>query len=211
VGVDTASLRVGDVVRLRITGRNNDNEYVAADGVSWSTNAPANIATVTSDGILSAISATGGQTYTITGRYNNQNYTAPLRIRADGAFVVGRVRNSLGNGVPDTRVLFYNAAGNQVGSAYASPEGSFRAAVGTDAVRFAIDLEVADPVPGGRPNATAYHRQFGYGDNEYLGNEPTCRAPLPALTEGATVSLTADVVPTLRTSSPPPPPSGCLD
>jgi hypothetical protein len=90
-----------------------------------------------------------------------------------------------------------------VGSATTGVDGTFRAVVPTTAVRYTLNIDETDPT-------NLYYRQFGVGDSDYLMGEASCFAPLPTLSTGTQAAL-GQIFLTLKSSGPPPPPSGCLD
>jgi hypothetical protein len=210
-GVDTSNLAVGDVVSLRLLGTNAQGQTVTASSSNWTTNAPGSVATVTSNGTLTANGPTGGVSYTVSAQGPNGTVSSPLVIKAVQALAIGVVRNVNGTGVSGVKVKFYNDAGGLVGQATTGSDGVYRANLPTTATGFTIDIETADP--GSNP---IYYRQFDYtppGREDalsYLNGELNCRASIPALTLGATTQI-SPIVLAARASGPPPPPSGCLN
>ncbi|MEZ0327310.1 MAG: hypothetical protein ACAH95_15540 [Fimbriimonas sp.] len=117
--------------------------------------------------------------------------------------VYGTLRDSAGQSVGGATIKFYSAAGTYISQTTTRANGAFESELPTSARKFTIDL-------AGIPNSSNYFNQFGYGDDEYLANDPGCLAPLPAFSQGQASPFTTPVVITPRWLGPPPPPTGCL-
>jgi len=204
VGVGLTNLTVGQTVQLEFIGTDETNHQVERTGTGFSTTAPSNVATVTSDGVLSVVGASA-TTYSVQGHGPSGVLSRALAVTSANAFVTGRVRNTNGTGVANVRVSFYLANGTVRATASTGPDGTFRAAVPTNVTGFSIDIEQADSAD----DNSIYYREFSYGGKFYL-NQSDCPVAVPALTDGGTTALPSDVVLAARVTGPPPPPSGCL-
>jgi len=204
VGVGLTDLTVGQTVQLEFIGTNSSNHQVVRAGHNFTTTAPSSVVTLTSDGLLSVVGASGS-TFSVQGTGPAGTQTKDLAVTSASAFVTGKIRNINGTGVANVKVKFYLANGTQKATAVTGPDGTFRAAVPTNVAGFSVDIEQADPPTGNE----IYYREFAYGGKYYL-NQADCPVPVPALTDGATTALPSEVVLSDRSAGPPPPPSGCL-
>jgi len=204
VGVGLTDLTVGQTVQLKFVGTDSTNHQVTRTGTNFSTTAPSSVVTLTSDGLLSVVGASAS-TFTVQGKGPAGVQSRDLAVTSASAAVTGKVRNINGTGVANVKVKFYLANGTLKATAVTGPDGTFRAAVPSNVTGFTIDIEQADPPTGNE----IYFREFAYASKYYL-NESDCLVPVPALTDGSTVGLPAEVVLSDRASGPPPPPSGCL-
>jgi hypothetical protein len=202
--VDPENIQVGDVVALTLAGVGLNGEVVQASVSSWSTTAPGSVATL-SGSTLTATGPSGTSIYELRANALGRAHTAILRIKPVQALVFGRVRTTGGALVAGARVRFFNAGGSEVGRVRSNPDGTFRASVPTTAVTFHLDVDEIDP------SATVYFRQFAYGPKDYSIAIDTCRAPLPALTNGVSTALPNDILLYRQGPGvlPPPPPDGC--
>ena len=200
--IDLDNLQPGDQLQLRLWGRDpSTGNAVIVPSSGWSTNAPASVLTVSSSGLLSAISADAGS-YTVSS--DGGTYRASAKVKGVQARVVGRIVNDSGVGATRAQINFYNNAGTLVSSAFTGSNGSFGAAVPVSAKTFLVDMS---------ERVGAYYNQFGFGAHDY---NPSCtnRAPLPALTAGASTTLVSSgggsiEVMRIVSGSPPPPPPDC--
>jgi len=204
--LDPRSLLVGDQGQLEITGRDSNNNLVVVAASGWATNAPPNVATISSGGAITANGASTS-TYTISVKYGGLTYSASLAVAVAQSIVTGVVNNGT-NAVQFAAVDIFNASGTSVGTAYTARDGTFRASVPSTATQFTVDMAVADP------GNTIYFDVFAYGPASniavYLENK-ACLANLPALTAGGATPLASAVVLYPKsTGLPPPPPTGCL-
>jgi len=200
--LDPHDLIPGDVIQLDITGFNSKNVLVVLPVSGWRTNAPSSVATLGSGGLLTAVSASP-TTYTIEVTVAGTTYTSGLVVTAQHDLITGLVRNP-SDGIGSAIVDFYNAAGHQVGQAYTSRDGTFRASVPSTSTKFTIDMSAADP------GNYYYYPQFTYGNEEYL-EATTCLTPLPTTLSAINPTpLPNPIVPAERTLGPPDPPTGCV-
>jgi len=204
VGVGLTNLAPGQSVQLEFIGTDRTNHQVVRQGSNFTTTAPASVATLSSSGLLSVVSASA-TTYSVQGTGPSGSQTRDLSVTSSTAFVSGKIRNINGTGVANVKVNFYLANGSLKATAATGPDGTFLATVPTNVTGFSIDIEQADPASGNQ----IYYREFAYGAKYYL-NEADCPVAVPTLTAGSTTILPADVVLADRASGPPPPPSGCL-
>lgn len=206
--VDSQSLIAGDNVDLRLVGFDSSLVKHVISGASFSTLAPPSVLTIAGSR-LTAISGSGGTSYSVTGSTPSYSASAPALVAAGGSSIVtGLVRTVAGDPVYQTIVKFYDASNTLLASTKTVSNGTFRAGVPSTAKKFTIDLTVADPPASN--GTTRFVRQFGYGTLDYSANSIGCLAPLPALVVG-TNALPHDIVPPLvNSSSPPPPPTGCF-
>jgi hypothetical protein len=110
------------------------------------------------------------------------------------------VAQGTGAAVPGARVLFYNAAGVQIGMATTNNQGNFNALVPTSAARFHIDETSL---------GSSYYKAYTYQGLRYSMLIPACTAPLPTLTQDQTTPLPGPIQIPRTTGPPPPPPNGC--
>lgn len=206
LGVGLTDVAAGEQVQLNVGARNADGQYVTLAGSNWSTSAPASVATVTSTGLLTAISASS-TTYTLSGIGPNGLISTPLIVQAPQAGVTGVVRDANSVGIPYVLVLFYSSAGNFLTEAVTSANGSFHANVPPSAAKFTVNIELADPPVNGQ---TIFYREFDYGTASYLDGQTSCLTKLPAISVGTTTPLPNDIVLDAQISGPPPAPTGCL-
>ena len=203
--LDPSTLFVGDSVQLQITARNSSGTLVKIPVSGWTTNAPVNIATVTSSGLLTAVGVTGSGSYYVKVNYGGKAYQVPIIITNSQNVITGLVRNVNEAGVESVTVLVFDSKKTLLAQTHTTRLGTFRISVPATAARFTIDMSQADP------GNVYYYTQYYYIDNEYLDGV-TCLAPLPSpLSTTTPTALPSDVVPDLRTGgTPPPPPTGCL-
>lgn len=200
--VDPANVMVGETVVLTVYGRNESGALVAVPASGWTTNAPSSVATLSGSGALTGIGSSGSTGYTVSASAAGNSVSASLAIKPVQARVAGKLLNNGGAGMRFSKVIFYNAAGTQVGSATTGVDGMFRGVVPTSATQFTLDIEATDPT-------NLYYRQFSFGTDDFLMGEASCYAPLPALTTGAQASLSSLVL-SAKSAGPPPPPTGCV-
>jgi hypothetical protein len=200
--IDLVNLRVGDQLQLRLWGRDaTTNNPVLVPSSNWSTTAPSSSLTVTSAGRLTVIGS-GATSYLVYA--NNRSYSATALVKATQPRLVGRVLNDGGVGATRAKLLFYNASGTEVASAFTGSNGSFAATMPTTAKTFLVDMS---------ERTGAYYNQFGFGPSDY-NLSCTNRAPLPALSLGTDTTLLSGgggsiEVYRVIAGSPPPPPPDC--
>jgi len=199
--VDLENLQPGDQLQLQLWGRRTtNNEPTVVPSSNWSTNAPSSVLTVSSSGLLQ-VNGVGSGVYRVTA--NGGAYSANVTVKSDQAVVKGLVRNTEGVGVPRARIRFYRGDGVQLAEAYTGSNGTFQAAIPTDASGFLVDMT---------ERSATYYNQFGYGQNDFSIICPANKAPLPALTNQSNVSLNPPAIVVTRKSTgqnPPPPPPDC--
>lgn len=202
--VDPGTLIAGDQLQMTITARDSTGSLVTLTSSGWKTNAPAGVASLTSDGLLIAVGSSNGTTYTVRGVSGGKTYEASIAVVAKQAIVTGLVRNTSNTAIEYATVQFYNASKVLVGETTTTRMGTFRASVPATTTRFTIDMSQADPT------SAYYYLTFGYGTEEYIDGT-TCLAPLPSPLSLTTANpLPSDIVPDLKTLGPPPPPTGCI-
>jgi hypothetical protein len=200
--IDLDNVQPGDQLQLRLWGRNPDTGNAVIVGSSgWSTDAPASVLTVSSSGLLSAISANAAS-YTVSS--NGGKYSATVRVKSPAARVVGFIRNEAGIGATRAKINFYDNSGAIISSAFTGSNGTFGAAVPAAAKTFLVDMS---------ERAGVYYNQFGFGPHDY-NLSCTNRAPLPTLATGSTFTLVSSgggsiEVNRIIAGSPPPPPPDC--
>lgn len=135
---------------------------------------------------------TGGTTALTTGGTSGGNT----------ALVSGKVLTSgTAIGIAGLVLTFHAADGTVLATATTQADGTFAGNVPPNATSFNID-----PASMG----TAYHRYFIYGTKSYAPTFANCRAPLPPLTVGQSISLPGgNIQVPLSIEPPPPPPTGC--
>lgn len=199
--IDPQNLKPGQNVQLQLIGIRENNSVSVLSAGNWTTDAPASVATVSGSGSVSAISATTGS-YFVRTTYRGDNYTAPFGVKNNIGTVTGFVRNSSNEPIGYGVVEFYDASGDRVGQTRVNTDGTFVAQVPATAVSF-----LHNPT-----DLTGYYQQFLYNGGEYTMGVNDCRATLPTVTVGGTVSLASDIVVRVNNpNSPPPPPPGCFN
>ena len=117
--------------------------------------------------------------------------------------ITGMVRNVSLQPISNAKITFYNKTGSEVGTTRTGVDGKFAAELPTSVQRFTADFS-------GIPSSSQYFHQFGYGNFEYLENDPSCTAPAPTVTAGDVKALPHDIVIMQLWFGPPPPPDGCV-
>jgi hypothetical protein len=193
----------GDTIQLDITGYDSKGNRVKVPASGWQTTAPGSVATLTSGGLLTAVAASSSS-YTIQVTYAGITYSTGLTVTTSQDLITGLVRN-VSNPINNVGVDFFNSSGVQVGTAFTSADGTFRASVPATAVQFSIDMSLADP------GNFYYYTEFAYNSGVYL-EANTCLAKLPQpLSAVSPTSLPAPIVPQEKAGGqPPPPPTGCV-
>lgn len=158
----------------------------------------------------STLTAVGQGTGTISLVGANGVALGPVAISVEpvGTRISGRVRrvqvNNSSAGIAGVVVKFLNSSGTTVAQVPTGPDGSYQANVPTSATSFIVDLAALP---------TTFYNQFTYGDLDYTaepGDSGLCSVPLPALSEGASITLDDAIGYARSSSSPPAPPvSGC--
>ncbi|MBV6457684.1 MAG: hypothetical protein HONBIEJF_00801 [Fimbriimonadaceae bacterium] len=144
----------------------------------------------------SGTGSTGGSTSLTTGG-NNTGGTGGNTTQISGKVIT----SGTAIGIQGLVVTFHAADGSVIASATTQADGTFAANVPPNAVTFSID-----PASFG----SSYHKYFIYGTASYAPNFLNCRAPLPPLTVGQSISLPGgDIKVPLSIEPPPPPPTGC--
>lgn len=207
VFTDPGNVAVGENLDFNVYGLDSNRNAVQVTASNWTTNAPASVATVDGNGVVAGIGASDAS-YTLAASAQSTNVSSLLKVRPAQARVTGTLTTGEGTGsdpiipLPGGTIVFYNEAGTtELGRAITAHNGTFRAVVPTTATRYTV--QIAD--------SSAYHKTFSVGSSGYVGNENTCYAPVPALTNGSTTALTARIRLYRKALGPPPPPSGCLD
>jgi hypothetical protein len=205
--VDPTNVEVGESLNFNVYGLDSNRNMVEVTATNWGTNAPASVATLDANGVVTGVSASP-TTYTVSASAQNGTVSGSLRVRPAQAKVSGVVMTGAGVAgdpvvtLPGAIVVFYTEDGStEVGRAVTTSNGSFRASVPTTARR--VTVQISD--------SSAYHKTFSIGANGYVGDLNTCYAPVPALTNGTTTPLPDEIRLYRKVLGPPPPPSGCLD
>jgi hypothetical protein len=205
VFLDPTNVQVGQTVQLKVYGRSQNGQILEATATNWTTDAPASVATVTANGIVTGVGPSGGNIYTVSASATGSTVSSPLAVKLAQARVTGTVNvgeDAAARPIAGAKLRFFTEGGVEVGSAVTGHNGTFDAAVPTSATRFIIDIS----------SSGAYYSQFKSGAHTYATELDSCRAPLPALTDGQTRTLSTPLTLFLRSAGgPPPPPSGCLD
>lgn len=200
--IDSRNVLAGEQIQMDMTARDEKENLHVIPASGWTTNAPSTVATLTSNGVLRAVGASTTQ-YTVSIAYGGTPYSVPLVVSSPQDVILGTVWDG-SNGIENAAVDFFDAGGSQVGVAYTSRNGSFQGSVPSTATTFTLNMSVPDP------GNVYYYPQFAYNTLEYL-EQTTCLAPLPTpLSPTGVNSLPSKILPNLRTSGPPPPPTGCL-
>ena len=193
--VDPGTLFIGDTLQLEITARDKSGALVIVPASGWLTNAPANVATVTSSGLLTAVGSSSGSSYTVFVRLGGTTHQATIQVAASQNVVTGLVRNVNSVGIQSVKVLAYDASKTLVAKTTTVP---------STAKKFTVDLSVADPT------GAFYYSQYWYNTGEFITGT-SCLAPLPSsLSATAVTALPSDIIPDLKSLGPPPPPTQCI-
>lgn len=136
----------------------------------------------------------GGGSTTVTGGTTSGGPGTNTRL--NGTVVI----DGTTTGVSGVRIVFYNAAGNPVGSVTSNSSGVYTYDVSPSATTFFVD--------GTTVNRTTFYGSFYYLGDSFQYSLSSCKAGLPALTSGATISLQEIGLPA-QGSPPPPPPTNC--
>ncbi|RYG33246.1 hypothetical protein EON81_18660 [bacterium] len=194
VVADPGSVKQGEVLDLRLWGRDANNNVVYPTGVvAWTTNAEPTEATINSAGQLTIVGDSG--TFDVRA---NTTYTLRFTIRASGeAFIVGTARNLEGQGVPNAIIDTFTPGGSRLRFGTSGSNGTFRIAVPLTAKTLDVRFDNI---------STRYDNVWTYGDGTFSPGACPHIVPLPTLTESATTTLPYQIVLYRRTSTPPPAP-----
>ncbi len=202
--VDAGTLFVGDSIQLEITARDSHGNLVVVPASGWATTAPPSVATVTSNGLLTAVGPSAGSAYTVSVHVGGSIYQVNINIVAKQNVVTGLVRNTSNTGIQYVGIQFYDATKHLLVQTKTTRDGRFRVSVPSTAARFTIDMSIPDP------SSAYYYTQFNYNSDEFLEGT-VCLAPLGiTLSSANPVQMASDVIPDLKTFGPPPPPTGCV-
>lgn len=105
-----------------------------------------------------------------------------------------------GDAVVGAQIAFYDGSGTELARATTDVNGNYTVTVPTTARRFHL---IADSLP-----TDLYYRSYAYNLKIFSPLIDTCKAPVPNLPTGGTVTLRNIGVPK-ASGPPPPPPSGC--
>ncbi|GMV35601.1 MAG: hypothetical protein AMXMBFR61_01090 [Fimbriimonadales bacterium] len=193
-GADTAAISLSARPRFYLTASDGSSRvYVAPDPGSWRCT-PSAMGTLDGDGVLTP--ASDGQA-SISAKHGGVDAVpTSVRIIAPKVSVRGTCRSAdVGAPVPGVVVVFWNAAGVEVGRATSGPDGRWSAVISTTATHMFLES-----VPSG------YYRNWRYGSGVYDINfgPDACKAPVDAPTQGKDYG-TIYVYPT--SGGPPPPPT----
>jgi hypothetical protein len=201
--IDPTNIIQGETVQFLVAGYTATNSRIVQSSSGWSIDPTGESeGTMSASGVFTATAS--GPQFTVTATAASQQRTGKAQVRPPGqAIVTGRLVNGFSGFVYNAKVDFYDAGNVLVGTSVAQGNGTFRASVPATAVTFEVNKA---SIPAG------YYKEYQYLGNWYLP-QGFCRAPLPALTNGATTNL-ADILipPTSNNGSslpPPPPPSPC--
>jgi hypothetical protein len=197
--IDLMNLKPGQSVQLRLVGTDSQNQEKVLAATNWTTNAPANVATVSAAGVLKAVNA-NNNVYRVSATFRSQTYNQQFSVRGDLATVKGQVRTLAGAPVGNGIIAFYNLTGHRIASVRVGSDGQYSVNVPIGAKTFVLDTA----------NMPGYYAQFTYKGGEYTLEIPECRVTLPPLTKGGTVTLSDIIVRVKGAGSPPPPPPGCF-
>jgi hypothetical protein len=203
--VDPKNIQVGETIQFEVVSYSASNVRTVLSSSNWTTtDNGATVGTLSSTGVLTT-SASANSIFTATGTAGGKQYSINYEVRPVQAIVTGTVIDSNGNAAPNVRVNFLNSLGTIVASSTTAQNGSLWASVPTSATQFNLDKSTL--IVG------VYFKSFVYAGHRYTALISTCNAPLPALTNGVTTSLsviTIDAAMTLgQNNAPPPPPDGC--
>lgn len=202
--IDPGTLFVGDTLQLEITGRDKNGVLKSIPVTGWKTTAPVGVASVTNDGILTAVGSSAGTSYTVQTQYGGTTYKTSIAVVAPQNIVTGLVRNLSSYGIQSVKVLAYDASKTLLSTTHTTRIGTFRISVPSTATRFTIDISAADPT------GAYYYSQYSYNNGEYLTGT-TCLAKLPSpLSSTSATALPSDIVPDSKSLGPPPPPTQCI-
>ena len=200
--LDPMNIFPGETVRFRIVGRDSTGGLVYVNGNGWTSNAPGSAGTVQDSGTFNALATSTPFTVSIV--VNGSTISTAAQTVPIQAIVAGRIRTTAGAGVSGVTVIYYNAAGTEIGRAKSATDGRLRFSIPTTATRFKLDFSAVDP------GATKYVRQFAYNGIDYSTVISGCYATLPTLATGVTANLATEIVVyQVIAGSPPPPPDGC--
>lgn len=143
---------------------------------------------------VSGTATVSGQSKTVTGDVNAvpTGSTATLR---------GRVMSSDGvTPVTGVQVELYDTGSVYRGGAVTGSDGRFTAVIQTSARSLTMK---ASSIP------STFYKSIKYQNNNYPVSGLTCPLTIPALTNGQTYNLPANLILPRQIEGPPPPPSGC--
>ncbi len=208
---DLMNILVGDRVQARLYGLQDPNVRVQVASSNWSSDAPANVAVVSSSGTITTIGSSQGQAYIISGMGNGVKYTSSFIVRPVQAVVTALFRTQGGLPVQQADIKFFDSAGTVVGEATSQSNGSIRASVPATAVTFMASTNANTYATDGVTLFRLYD-QFSYGANIW-SDACSNRVPLPTLTNGTSTALPHNLVFTAKVlndpNNPPPPPPDC--
>ncbi|MFQ3587717.1 MAG: hypothetical protein SNJ74_01185 [Fimbriimonadaceae bacterium] len=175
------------------------------NSVTWSSTGGSIVPTGATTASFTAPTTAG--TYVVTATSTDDptrsvSHSVTVATGATTANVTGRVVRSASTvGIANVVVRFYTSTGAQVGQATTNATGNFSAVLPTTATRFHVIDSAA---------LAGFYRQYSFNSQSYSILIPDCRAPLPALTVGSSVSLPTTISLLPNSGPPPPPPSGCF-
>jgi hypothetical protein len=106
------------------------------------------------------------------------------------------------NGIAGVQVAFYDINGAQIAIATTDSNGDFTANVPTDARFFHL---IRDSI-----STSTHFRMYKFNGQWYSAADPTCKAPLPNLSNGQVLNLPGgDIRIPSVSGTIPPPPGGC--
>lgn len=205
--VDPGNVAVGENLDFNVYGLDSNRDVVQVTASNWTTDAPTTVASLDANGVVAGISASNN-TYGLGASAQSTSLSSQLKVRPAEARVTGTLTTGAGNStdpalpVAGGIIVFYNEAGTtELGRAVTAHNGTFRAVVPVTARRYTVQVGAG----------STYHQTFSVGSSGYVGNESTCYAPVPTLTNGVTTALPGSIRLYRKALGPPPPPSGCLD
>lgn len=204
VFVDATNLLFGERAQFRLTGIAEGGARQDVSVTGWRTTVPANVGTITSDGVFAAggTPGTGAVSVTVEGT----TYSGTVTVKGGAiALLTGRVRVVGGNPVSGVGIQALNAAGTVVATGFSTRDGSLRIGLPATATRLNVNFDALDP------SASFYVRQYALSGIDYSSVIASCTAPLPRLANNTVTALPSDlVVYALGAGAPPPPPDGCV-
>jgi hypothetical protein len=212
VGVqDPRNIQTGEQYYFQLVTYDAAGNRIIHDDVSWQTSDTngrfGNIGS--NSGLFLAGSNVNQTDQFIFGFADGVRYEAKYNIKPRQVRLIGKVLDE-DTGMPvlnqnhvGVDIFFFDNFGTLVGQATSSYDGTFRASVPTNTVKFT-------PTVGSVPvTPIEYYQSFLYQGLRYTIGYAQCKAPLPALVPG-TVVLTDPILLKQRVpGQPTPPPTGC--
>jgi hypothetical protein len=124
--------------------------------------------------------------------------TVSNSVVAGEATLSGTVADENG-GLTGITIIFYSSGGTQLATATTTTNGAFTVTLPTSAKSFNLEASTINTVND--------YSQFEFGTTWYSPTISGCNAPVPALTNGETLTLGAITL--SSTANPPPPPPNC--